>query len=377
MHLALLTEKYPPDLGGLAISSARLAQLLTANGQCVQVFAPTTTIPPLQTQTAEHAGIVVHRIGIHRRTDDTLATWFEYLVAQHHQYAFDMLHAYFLPQAGFIAAYAGRYLGVPSVISARGNDLDRALFDPSKAAHILYALQHASAITTNAQDLARKAQALCGREVSVIPNGIDATHFALALRDDTLIRSLQLEGLSVVGFVGEARAKKGLAPLLVAFRDVAQQRPCALLLVGGVRDGDDANMVKIFQKQHPDLRLVVVPYVSTDTLPTYYNLLDVFVLPALRDGLPNALLEAMACECAIVATPVGGIPDAITDGVNGLLVPAGDAAALATAIHTLLDDAALRQQLGRNARETILREFTLQQELAGNLAIYRRVKHDD
>jgi glycosyltransferase involved in cell wall biosynthesis len=372
MRIALLTEKYPPDIGGLAVSAARLAQLLATAGHRVHVFAPAA-----QTKRAEHDGIVVQRIGVQRRADDSLTAWFESVVAQHQQQPFDVLHAYYLTQAGFIAAYAGRYLDVPSIVSARGNDLDRALFDSSKAAHILYALQHASAITTNAHDLARKAQALCGREATVIPNGIDAAHFTAAPRDERLAHSLGVHALPIIAFVGEARAKKGLAPLLVAFRELARQRPCALLLIGGVREGDDAAMVKVFQKQNPDARLVVVPYVSTEALPAYYNLLDVCVLPALRDGLPNALLEAMACERAIVATPVGGIPDAITNEVNGLLVPGGDATALAAAIHALLDDAPLRQRLGRHARETILQRFTPQQELEGNLGVYQKVKSNE
>jgi glycosyltransferase involved in cell wall biosynthesis len=101
--------------------------------------------------------------------------------------------------------------------------------------------------------------------------------------------------------------------------------------------------------------------------------MDVLALPSIRDGLPNALLEGMACERAIVGTAVGGIPDAIGDGANGRLVPPGDADALAHVISELLDDADLRQRLGRRARETALREFTVEQELEKNLALYRQL----
>ncbi len=377
MRIALLTEKYPPDVGGLAVSSERLARLLVRAGHGVHALVPTMGLVPGRSACAEQGGVTIHRIGTRRRLDDTLADWFDYLLAQHWQHAFDILHGYFVTQAGFVAVYAGQTIGLPSVVSARGNDLDRAVFDPGKTAHTLYALQHADAITANSRDLVRKAHALApGRKVSWIPNGIDADRFAPTSRDESLKLSLGLDELHVVGFVGEARAKKGLAALLVATREVARRQPVTLLLVGGAREGDDADTLQVFQKQNPDLLVVVVPPVSAATLPAYYNLIDVLLVPSLRDGLPNALLEGMACGCAIVATFVGGIPDAIHDGENGRLVPPGDAAALAGAIHELLDSADLRQRLGRNARATVIRDFTPEQELEGNLAVYRQVMGD-
>ena len=375
MRIALLTEKYPPDIGGLAVSTERLARTLTASQHDVEAFAPTTRQAAGNVTRTDQGGIVVHRVVAHKRTDDTLADWFSLLVARHAETPFDLLHAYYVTQAGFVTTYAARHLGLPSIVSARGNDLDRAAFDPAKAAHVLYALQNASAITANSRDLVRKAQALApGREVTLIPNGIDATHFAPAARDAALVESLGVKNdQSIIGFVGEARAKKGLATLLIAYRELASRRPAALLLIGGVRGGDDEDTLCVFQKQNPNLPVVVVPYVATESLPAYYNLLDVLAIPSLRDGLPNALLEGMACERAVVATPVGGIPDAIRDHENGRLVPPGDPHALAIAIGELLDDSSKRARLGQNARATILREFTPQQELEGNRTIYRRL----
>jgi len=76
-----------------------------------------------------------------------------------------------------------------------------------------------------------------------------------------------------------------------------------------------------------------------------------------RDGIPNVLLEAMAMELAVVSTSVSGIPEVIQNGINGLLVKPGDAAALATAIGCLLDDAALRRRLGEAGRHTVATMF--------------------
>ncbi|MBI5880353.1 MAG: glycosyltransferase [Chloroflexi bacterium] len=370
MHIALLSDKFPPDPGGLAVSAARLAHLLAAAGHRVQVFAPGAQ-PPAATAAD---GVIIHRIAPRKRTDEILSNWFDAVVAAHRADPFDLLHAYFVATAGYVAAFAGRYLGVPSVVSARGNDVDRAAFDPSRAAHLLYALNHASAVTTNAAELARKAEALApGLTVTLIPNGVDAAQFTPAPRDDALAASLGVAGLPVVGFVGEARAKKGLTHLLLAFRAVAARRPAALLLVGGARDGDDRDVLKVFQKQNPALVARVVPYMTPDALPAYYNLLDVLALPSLHDGLPNALLEGMACGCAVVGARVGGIPDALSDGENGRLVPPGDVDALAAAIDALLDSDAERARLGFAARATILQRYAPANELEANLRIYKRL----
>jgi glycosyltransferase involved in cell wall biosynthesis len=371
MKIALLFEKYTPDVGGLAISAARLAHLLASQRHKVFVFAPSPHLAAGDTRRMEQEGIQVTRFGIRKRTDDTLVDWSELVLKEHKLAPFDLLHAYFLPQAGFVAAYAGNILQIPSIVSARGNDLDRAIFDPGRAAHILYALQHASALTTNSHDLAAKARALVpGREVHVIPNGVDTERFTPRPRSESLAVQLGLAGLPIIGFAGELREKKGLATMLQAFALLTQDRPAALLIAGDVRPGEDLRLFNEFRNVHPDLKLVVSGYVPHLELPAYYSLMDVFLHPSRRDGLPNALLEAMACSRPIAASPAGGMRDVIVDGFNGLLVPPEDAGSLASAICRLLDDKKMAEQMGTNARLTVLQKHTLESEIRANLAIY-------
>ena len=374
MKIALVSEKYTPDPGGLAISAGRLAALLQAAGHTVRVFAPTASLAPAERRTITQDGTRLSRFGVHKRQDDTLVDWFEFLVDEHAREPFDVLHAYFLTQAGFIAAQAGHYLGLPSVVSARGNDVERAVFDPGRAAHVLFALQRASAVTANAAELARKAQALVpGLEVSVIPNGIDADHFRPVERSGQLAERLGISAASLIGFAGELREKKGLGPLLSAFSEIGESRPAVLLIVGAIRPGEDQGAVDSFLAAHPAVRIVVTGSIPQKDLPAYYALMDVFVMPSLRDGLPNALLEAMACGRPVVATRVGGMPDAVTDSRDGRLVPPRDPSALTQAVGALLANPDLARQYGRSARETIVTRFTPRSELEANLAVYRRL----
>jgi glycosyltransferase involved in cell wall biosynthesis len=412
MKIALLTEKYTPDIGGLAISSERFARSLSSAGcaEAVRVFAPTLSLPPSEKRTLPSNGVSVTRFGANKRVDDTLVDWFELIVKEHAREPFDLLHAYFLTQAGFVATYAGKYLNIPSVVSIRGNDIERAPFDPSKFSHVMYALQNASAVTTNATELVKKAKAFSeGREIHLIPNGIDTECFRPMDKNRTLAELLgltrnvilseatlapgasagedlersrrnsspspkaQSDRMPVIGFVGELRKKKGIETLLSAYTQVNKQHPTTLLIVGEVRQGDDKKVLEEFQLSNPDSKVIITGHIPHSDLPSYYSLMDIFVHPSLRDGMPNAVLEAMACEKAVIATSVGGTKDILEDGKNGIIVNVNDAGMLAERILQLLDDHEKRKSLGKNARELVMSRFTPEKELEANLDIYRKI----
>ena len=340
---------------------------------------PTSNLSPSEKRTLTHNGVSVKRFGANKRVDDTLVDWFEMLVEEHHRNPFDVLHAYFLTRAGFVATYAGQYLGLPSVISIRGNDIERTAFDPSKFSQIMYALQNASAVTTNASELVKKAKSFFDREIILIPNGIDSEHFKPVSRNKKLQEVLGLinktieERMPVIGFAGEWREKKGLKTLLSAYTQINNKNSAALLIVGDVREGEDKQFVEAYRSSHPRSRIIITGYISLNDVPAYYSLMDVFVHPSLRDGMPNALLEAMSCERPVIATPVGGMLDVLIDGENGILVPVSDGDALTEAIDKVLNNAELRRQLGKAARKSIIDSFPLQKELNSNLNVYRNL----
>lgn len=373
MKIALLSEKYTPDLGGLAISTGRLGDLLSSAGHDVRLFAPTLSLPPSIQQSHRSGGVHVTRFGAHKRVDDTLVDWFELIVEEHEREPFDLIHAYFLPMAGFVGAYAGKYLNIPSVVSIRGNDIERAAFDPSKFSHVMYALQNANAVTTNASSLARKAKAFVDREIHIIPNGIDTALFKPMGRNEALAEMLQVEGQrsKVVGFVGELREKKGMTTLLPGYAQLAKKMPVSLLIVGEVREGEDKKAFEEFKISNPQLPIAITGLVPHKDLPDYYSLMDVFVHPSLRDGMPNAVLEAMACGVPVIVTPVGGMMDVIEDGVNGFFVDVNDAQGLAQKMAEVLSQLEKREAVARSGREAILSQYTPEKELQANLNIYQ------
>lgn len=374
MRVAILSDRFPPDPGGLARATDRVTASLAGLRHDVEVIALSATGRPGVVQAEERAGVRVFRLGALRHEQDSSAALFDLLAKRHAETSFDLVHGFYLVRSGFLAAYAGGYLEIPSVVSARGNDLDRTLLDPGRAGLVLRALDLATAVTTVSVDLARKASALAPQaRVEVVGNGVDARLFHPARRDPGLARSLGLQGRAVVGFAGELRQKKGLVVLMEALAEVARERPLSLLAVGGVRE-DDAGLFALLQRRLPQVHVALLQERAAPDLPPLYALMDVFVHPSLRDGTPNALLEAMACGRPVLASSVGGIPDVVRDGRDGTLVPPGDAIALATALRRLLDDPASARRLGRAGRERVARDFTPAKEVEAYLALYRRLR---
>ena len=99
----------------------------------------------------------------------------------------------------------------------------------------------------------------------------------------------------------------------------------------------------------------------------------VSVLPSLSEGISNTLLESMAAGVPVVATRVGGTPEAVTDGEQGLLVPPGDSEALAAAISRVLSDPLLATRLGDNGRRRVAEEFSFEAVVRRTEALYREL----
>jgi len=190
--------------------------------------------------------------------------------------------------------------------------------------------------------------------IRVIRNGV-ARAAPSAARVEALRARLGAVSGVRIGTVASLTPKKGHAFLLRAVARLADRgTACTLLLAG---DGPERARLEALAA---DLRIAdrvhflgAVPNVA-DVLA----LVDVFALPSLVEGLPLALLEAMLAGKAVVATSVGGVPEVVTSGVNGLLVAPGREDDLAAAIATLAESDALRDRLGAGARETVEGNFT-------------------
>jgi glycosyltransferase involved in cell wall biosynthesis len=163
------------------------------------------------------------------------------------------------------------------------------------------------------------------------------------------------------------KAHAGLLHAVAALKRRAGAPAFRLVMVG---DGPERERLKALCRELGVTDLVVFAGTTAD-VPVYYSLADVFVLPSRSEGSPNVLLEAMASGTAVVATAVGGVPEVVRSGDNGLLVPANDVNALAGGIAELSIDQELRQRLGRSGRDWVALHHSPQAYVKSVLDLYQ------
>jgi len=197
---------------------------------------------------------------------------------------------------------------------------------------------------------------LLERKVVVIPNYVDTDLF----RPIPGARKVPNRLI----FTGRFVKQKNLQNLLKALRDLPEVE---LVLVG---DGPLREALSSFVKSHR-LKVRFMGWVPNEQLPEILNTAEAFVLPSLYEGNPKALLEAMACGLAVIATNVDGIKDLVSHGVNGYLCRDTSPEALREAIREVLSNEELRARLGLNARMFVLRNFSLTAVVAREISLLK------
>ena len=197
---------------------------------------------------------------------------------------------------------------------------------------------------------------------SVIHSGVDVHRFRKGAKQRS--RKRKELGIppdsTVVGYVGWLIPIKGVTYLLSAIAKVAERYPKSLLVLVG--KGDDKGEEEISLKEQVERAGLEDKVRFLGWRPDVDEIMgcfDIFVLPSLNEGMGRVLVEAMAAGLPIVASRVGGIPDLVKDGKNGLLVPSADATALAKAISALLEDDETRKRMGEVGTK-ICRQYSIE-----------------
>ncbi len=205
-------------------------------------------------------------------------------------------------------------------------------------------------------------------KVQTVPNGLNLERLRSSVPREEKMRQLGLDPLSRFGVISAAlTTKKGHCYLLEALAQIRPRLPDFRMLLlgeGELRGELDRRISEL------GLRETALLLGSRPDAPQIVAAADLFVLSSTREGLSIAMLEAMALGRPVVATAVGGAPDVIEHGRNGLLVPPGDPVALGRAIETVLGDPDSARRLGAAARETVLRRFGFERMVERYREIY-------
>jgi glycosyltransferase involved in cell wall biosynthesis len=386
LRVLWITERFPPDRGGLASAAARQVAALAPHLAGLDVLKLATDLPPGRVEVDARWPMRLYRVGRATPHDEALqllARAAESLVARH---GHRIIHGFGAVHAGYVATTVARLTGRRAVVSLRGNDVDRAMFHGPRLPFLLWTLHHADALLGVSREILEKATMLTGRRDGLhhVPNGVDASVF----RPDTpppddlaaLAGHPRPHPRPWIATSGELRLKKGLPLLLDLTERLAAEGRGTVVLIGGVR-ADERSGVEHWRRvarrvarrvtDDASARLVELPYTHDQKrLAGLYASMDLVVFPSLWDGMPNALLEAMACARPVLATAVGGAPDVIVHGENGFLLPPDRFDEFPAEVLATLTRGPELARIGAAARERVRDAFTVEREVDSIRAVY-------
>jgi glycosyltransferase involved in cell wall biosynthesis len=261
-----------------------------------------------------------------------------------------LAHPFDVPTVLFGVPLA-RAAGVPIVLSSQRGD--RRLFSRKDQRLLKVTDYLADGVVVNSDYVRHVLTTTFGvadGRLHTCRNGLDTRAFDASNR--ARLPTLAPGGL-IVGIVAALRSEKSIETLIDAFSRLADSRH-HLVIVG---DGPCAQELRARAESAGVMsRTTFAP--ATPDVASWYRSIDLFVLPSINESFSNSLMEAMACGCAVVASNVGGNPELVQDGSNGLLFEPRNAVDLAARLESLIDDEILRTRLAAAAVDTIEAGYT-------------------
>lgn len=282
---------------------------------------------------------------------------------------FDIVHCH-TPVAGLIGRVAARFARVPIVVyTAHGFYFHEGMGSVSR--RVFVSLERFGGSLTDMifvqseEDFgdAIEEHIIDPERLLHIGNGVDPTIFgteANAAVRDGLAVEFGLSGGPVIGFVGRIVREKGVVEFVKAAAEVKKDFPeSRFIMIGAPLESDRDDCWALVERLRGELgldgSLIMTGY--RKDVPALMSLMDIFVLPSYREGMPRALLEAMATGLPVVATDIRGCREEVVEGTTGYLVPPRDHLPLASAVVKLLGSGELASAMGRAARERVTDRF--------------------
>lgn len=376
--VCMVSIYYYPWAGGAEKQAERLGTWLVQQGvPMMMVTRRFDDSPPYEVRN----GIHIYRI----RTLPTRAlaslsfTVFGLLTLLRHRRKFNVIHSHQIYSPTTIGWLAARLLRLPLIVNlhlggAEG-DIRRLLRNPRSGRTRLDTLiRDADAFIAISQEIAQemRSENVPDEKIHFLVNAVDPGFFAPLSADQkqAMRRKLGLPvDAPIAVFVARLVEIKGAAVLLQAWEKVAA--PAHLVIIG---TGDLADQLQAQATERLPGRVTFTGRI--ENVYEYLQAADAWTLPSFGEGLPVSLLEAMSVALPVVTTPVGAIPEIIENGVNGLLIPSGDADALAQALTTALDGSPATLAMGSKARALILAKYSLDAIGRSYLNLYNQVLTD-
>lgn len=364
-------------IGSLEIGGAERQLVRLVNGLDRRRFQPSLIClfgsGPLQTELDEGITLACPRLPSLSRTSrhDAVTTAIRLLGAVRREIRRqkpDIVHAYMMT-AYVLAAVAGRAAGARLIIGARRGLVTHHEYPYRRwrlfarmANHLIdFHVCNSEAV----RQLAVTQERIPIERTGVIYNGVD-----FDVRSEPVMMAPEWgvrPGEGCAAMVANFHAYKGHLDALAALTLVVRRYPRFKLILFG--DGAERGSIERYRREHHLESNVVLAGARLDAA-SLLSAFDFTVLASSQESFPNALMESMARGVPVVATRVGGVPELVRDGIDGLLVQAGNPEQLATAMLELLDDAEKRRRMGEMGRARIRDDFSVKAMVAGTEDLY-------
>ena len=313
------------------------------------------------------AGIEVHSLGLSRKTDLAVTLRLRTLLKQLRP---DILHTYLL-HSNVLGRIVGRLVGVPVIVSS-----ERTIGQANRWGRLATRLTNplTNAVEVNSETGARAIERDLGvpaGKIEVVRSGIDLDAFG-GLSKRTEIRSeLGLTGdQHLVLYVGRLRRVKGVEHGIRAFASASVQHENMHMALAG--EGEQLGYLRNLANELGISERISFLGVRND-LPDLFSAADSVLMPSLNEGFPRTAIEAMAAGKPVIATRVGGTPEAIVEGETGILVPSADIDAMASALVKLVGDRGLQSRLGKAGRRRAEQNYPVDNYVARLDGLYRQL----
>lgn len=368
MRVTMVIQSFAPIVGGAELQLERLLPYLAERGVDVTVL---TRGHPARPRSEAVSGGRIHRSRLAGRSAAASAAFVAGSLARlvRRRGSVDVVHTHGALSEGTIALGA-TLAGIPTVVmilrSGYWGDLERLLVKPLGARRLRALSRRVSFIALSVESREELlAHGVPGERILEIPYGVDCGVYRPAdAQERAALRSeLRLPAGPLAVYVGRLTHVKRVDTVVEA---AARTDGLTLAVVG---DGKErARLERLARERQVDERVRFVGL--SDRVPDYLRAADLFVLPSRAEGMSNALLEAMACGLACVATPVSGSTELLRDG-RGVLVGEGDTEAWSEALRTLAADAGRRAALGGAAAAHVRDHLSIERQADRLVDAYR------
>ncbi len=376
MRILILNYEFPPLGGGAGRATCNIAKELIKKGHQVDIITSKYKQHTPRTETKARIFAVkthrksIHNVGLIAMVEYLFKGWFIYrkLIKQQN---YDAIHTFFSIPTGIIPYIGKKLYGKEYIISLRGSDVPG--YDPSMfplLQKILVGLnrqiwKEATAVITNSKGLKKIAEKTEKMDFGVIYNAANTDIFKPIAKKQRKDKTLRLITVCRV------LKRKGLQHVLQAIKEI--NREDITLDVYGTGDYEE-NLKELSKQYNLQEKVFFHGFKPSKEIAKKLNNADVFIHPSLTESFDMVFAEAMACGLPIIASSVGGIPEIVENGKNGILVKPADVEGIKKAILKLKKNPSLREQIEKNNLKKAKEQLSWKKVTQAYLKEYQKIK---